>query len=150
MAQDYTDIIRKHRRQSRRQILFPLSLLAGLLIGLTVVLFVLSRSGGVSAQQIAIVATCLMVPLIFLPIILVLLVVDYVSLVVAFGSGKVHHLLINPLEIVRGYSQKLLDTTQKTSERIANPLIETRAFAAEWRYRLNALFSPESEDADER
>lgn len=133
------DAIRRHRRQTRLQIYLPFLLGIGSLLGLLVTLFSLTTLGRLSAQQVAVSATCLMIPAIFLPIIILFLVLDYGFLLGAMGMGKLTRLLLMPFGKLHELSAKLNERSQKLSAQITDPIIELRAGAARWRYVLGAI-----------
>jgi hypothetical protein len=142
--------ILKHRRQIRRQIVLPVLVPAMLFVGMAIVLFILAMRDDISGQQIGVVAACMTVLFIFIPLFLFLLVADFVLLFLAFGAGGLHGLLTKPLAFVRDTTGQLAAFTQTISGRITAPIINLRVRVARWRYIIWSLLSnTESEAPDE-
>lgn len=139
MTPEAFDPLKQHRRDVRRQIVFPLMAVLLALMGLLVGLFALFAGGSVSAQQIGVVAACMMTVFILLPMVIVFLILDAVFVALLVGMEYLPPLIQKPLEKLHQYTARGNKITQDLSQTIAQPIIKARTRSAQARQTLFAL-----------
>ncbi len=141
--QEISETLKQHRRETWRKIYLPVLIPTGLLILGMVVLFALTITDTLTAQQIRVAGGCLFTLFILFPLVLIFLLFDAIFVFMALGSDALHQWVIKPLEMARLYAQKGAALTQQTAEQIAEPVIEARTQFAKWRYQIIApLMNP--------
>lgn len=131
-------ILKQHYRQRRWQIYVPMLVAIGILLVMSVVLIVFALNGTWSSTQVEVVAACLVVPFVLLPVVLIFLVFDALMVALVFGVAMPYKYVRQGMEKLRDYSAQGLTLTQQTAERISAPLIDARTSTAKWRYRILA------------
>lgn len=135
--------IQKHEREVRRQIIFPMVAFVTVLVIGAIVLFVSGVTGTFTGDQIGVVAICLSIICILLPMVVVLLFVDALALLVIFSVladvGSFQRLGRNALDAIRGLTEQVSNTTTSAAEQITNPVIGWRAQLAQGRHFIGRL-----------
>jgi hypothetical protein len=137
----------KHRRQVRRQIVLPVLIPAMLFLGMAFLLFILTRTNDLSGQQIGVVSACMTMLFVFIPLFLCLLVLDFLLLFLAFGTGELGGMLAKPLAFARDATGQLAAFMQTLAQRIADPIINLRVRVARWRVIIWSMLSNSENEA---
>ena len=124
------DPLVQHRRDVRRKIVLPVILSAVLLVAVAIGLGVLAIFGDISAQQISVMAACLVTVFVLIPLVLLMLALDAIALLTGFAAGSVRGYLIKPFGLLRGYAEKMSEVTTQAAEAITAPIIAVRTQSA--------------------
>jgi len=143
------DPLVQHRRDVRLKIVLPVMLSAVLLISVAIVLGVLAIFGDISSQQIGVMAACLAIVFVLLPLALLMFLVDALALVTGFAAGTLRGKLIKPFALLRGYSEEMSKVTAEAAEALTAPIIAVRTQSAFLRnFILGPLGFLDDEDKD--
>lgn len=133
-----SEALKQHQRETWRKIYLPVLIPSGLLVLGIVVLFVLTLTDTLTAQQIRVAGGCLFTVFILFPLALILLLLDAVFVLAALGSDALYTWVIKPVEQARLYAEKGAELTQQLAEQVTEPVIEARTQFAKWRYQIIA------------
>lgn len=122
------DPIVKHRREVRTRLVLPVVVATFLLMLPLAILLILTMTGDLAAQQVNAICSVMAVTCIFVPLILIMLVLDALFIGLAWGSGKINT-VAKPLLRAGRRSTESVATLTGTSSRWAGGILiglETR------------------------
>lgn len=125
--------LQQHQQDVFRRIRLPVIGAALLPLGVAILLMIGWATGNMSAQQVTCVAAGMSVIFLFIPLVLLMLIINFLSLLLSFSAPKLTDFLKPPLERVRQYSETGAKLTQTGSEKITEPIINLRVKVAYWR-----------------
>jgi hypothetical protein len=129
-----SEALRQHRRDRFRKIYLPVIAPTLLMAIGGVVLFALAVTDTLDPQQIQVMAGCLVTVFVLLPLVIVLLLLDAVFVMAAFGSDSLEKWAQKPLDLLREYTEKGAALTKSASDQVAGPVIDARAQVARLGY----------------
>lgn len=152
---NFDPIIAKHRRDVFFYILLPILLSALLITGVVVMLGVMVAQDTLTMTQIRTTASVLAIIFVLLPAVLLMVVLDFVILMLAWGNGQIPKYLVPVLRWMRRSLFKITDLITRGADLTAEPVIIIKRTLVRWSAFLDGLVHwfdekapPQSEDAE--
>lgn len=135
-----TDPEAKHRREVWLYMVLPVLGVGVVILLFLIGLFTLAATGTWTAAQIETIAGIMMIVCVLTPLMVVMLALNVVFVLLAYGTGKIPAGLKPLLVSMRNQSIKANAAVQRLSRASSRPIIGMSARWTKWEQSLSALF----------